>query len=153
MTTHDSTVLLFRNTMRITDGHLEEFRDAVSRAVAFAKQHGPQLMVETFLDEKQMLAHSFQLYQDSDAVRTHWKLADPYIQEVMKHCRVERFEVFGEPDADVTEGVRSALGEQCELTFSPRIAGFVRFSPGSAHSGRPRRSAPMDTPDAGGPTR
>ncbi|MDK0520042.1 hypothetical protein [Streptomyces sp. ML-6] len=130
MTTHDSTVLLFRNTMRITDGHLQGFRDAIAGAVAFAEQHGPQLMVETFLDEERMLAHSFQLYQDSEAVRLHWKLADPYIQEVMKHCRVERFEVFGEPDADVAAGVRSALGEQCELTFSPRIAGFVRFGTG-----------------------
>ncbi|CAL9518490.1 hypothetical protein SUDANB176_03802 [Streptomyces sp. enrichment culture] len=128
MTAQDSTILLFRNTLRITDGHLEGFRDAVARAVAFAQRHGPQLMVETFVDEERMLAHSFQLYRDSDAVRTHWKLADPYIREVMRHCRVERFEVFGEPDADVVAGVRSAIGEQSALTFTPRIAGFVRFA-------------------------
>jgi hypothetical protein len=127
-TPEDDTILLFRNTMRITDGHLKDFRDAIARAVAFAQQHGPQLMVETFVDEERMRAHSFQLYRDSDAVRTHWKLADPYIQDVMKHCQVERFEVFGEPDADVAAGVRSAVGEQCALTFSPRIAGFVRFA-------------------------
>ncbi|MEU3607953.1 hypothetical protein AB0E83_21260 [Streptomyces sp. NPDC035033] len=128
MDTHGTKTLLFRNTMRIGEGHLEGFREAIAGAVEFARQHGPQLMVETFVDEERMLAHSFQLYRDSDAVRTHWKLADPYIQEVMKHCTVERFEVFGEPDADVVAGVRSALGEQCELTFSPRIAGFVRFA-------------------------
>ncbi|MET9862273.1 hypothetical protein ABZY93_23775 [Streptomyces smyrnaeus] len=128
MTTQNSAILLFRNTMRINDGHLDGFRDAIARAVDFAQQHGPQLMVETFVDEEQMLAHSFQLYRDSDAVRLHWQLADPYIKEVMEHCRVERFEVFGEPDADVVESVRSALGDQCPLTFSPRIAGFVRFA-------------------------
>ncbi|WP_406861566.1 hypothetical protein ABZO31_14340 [Streptomyces sp. HUAS MG47] len=130
MTTHDdSTILLFRNTMRITEGHLEGFRDAIAKAVAFVQQHGPQLMVETFVDEERMLAHSFQLYADSDAVRTHWQLADPYIQEVMEHCQVEHFEVFGEPDADVTAGIRSALGDQSNLTFAPRLAGFVRFTP------------------------
>ncbi|GAA3919293.1 hypothetical protein GCM10022244_30520 [Streptomyces gulbargensis] len=123
-------MLLFRNTMRITDGHLDDFREAVAQAVAFAEQHGPQLMVQTFVDEERMRAHSFQLYRDSDAVRVHWKLADPFIQDVMRHCRVERFEVFGEPDADVAAGVRAALGEQCALTFSPRIAGFVRFATG-----------------------
>ncbi|UNZ22228.1 hypothetical protein HC362_31740 [Streptomyces sp. 891-h] len=112
--------------MRITDGHLQGFREAIVRAVDFAQQHGPQTMVQTFVDEERMLAHSFQLYRDSDAVRLHWKLADPYIQEVMKHCRVERFEVFGEPDEDVAKGLRSALGEQCPPTFLPRIAGFVR---------------------------
>ncbi|WP_243087819.1 hypothetical protein [Streptomyces sp. 891-h] len=126
MTAQDTAVLLFRNTMRITDGHLQGFREAIVRAVDFAQQHGPQTMVQTFVDEERMLAHSFQLYRDSDAVRLHWKLADPYIQEVMKHCRVERFEVFGEPDEDVAKGLRSALGEQCPPTFLPRIAGFVR---------------------------
>ncbi|MET9952122.1 hypothetical protein ABZ135_11320 [Streptomyces sp. NPDC006339] len=128
MTTHDDdAILLFRNTMRITEGHLDAFRSAIERAVSFARQHGPQLMVQTFLDEDRLLAHSFQLYRDSDAVRTHWRLADPYIQEVMAHCRVSRFEVFGEPDADVTEGIRSALGDHCELTFLPRVAGFARL--------------------------
>ncbi|MGW0614778.1 hypothetical protein [Streptomyces sp. NPDC002788] len=128
MTTSGNAVLLFRNTMRITNGHLESFSNAIAQAVAFAEQHGPQLMVHTFVDEGRMLAHSFQLYQDSDAVRTHWKLADPYIQEVMKHCRVERFEVFGEPDAELAAGLRSALGEQLDPTFLPRLAGFTRFA-------------------------
>ncbi|MFF3289194.1 hypothetical protein [Streptomyces sp. NPDC003023] len=127
MTGNDET-LLFRNTMRITDGHLEGFREAIARAVDFAEQHGPQLMVQTFVDEERMLAHSFQLYRDSDAVRLHWKLADPYIQEVMEHCRVEHFEVFGEPDADVAAGLRSALGEHGALGFTPRAAGFDRFA-------------------------
>ncbi|CAM2761864.1 hypothetical protein ACH4LN_19370 [Streptomyces albus] len=128
MTTQTDTTLLFHNTMRIADGHLEGFRAAVRRAVDFVQQHGPQLMVQTFVDEERMLAHSFQLYRDSDAVRLHWKLADPYIQEVMEHCRVEGFEVFGEPDADVTARMRAMLGDRCPLTFCPRIAGFGRFA-------------------------
>lgn len=127
MDDREDTILLFRNTMRITDGHLEEFRDAIARAVEFARAHGPQLMVQTFVDEERMLAHSFQLYRDSDAVRLHWKLADPYIQDVMEHCRVEHFEVFGEPDADVAAGLRSSLGERTPPTFAPRAAGFLRF--------------------------
>lgn len=130
MTAHSDTdtILLFHNTMRITDGHLESFRDAVVRAVEFVRQHGPQLLVETFVDTERLVAHSFQLYRDSDAVRTHWKLADPYIREVMEHCRVERFEVFGEPDAEVAESLRSGIGRECPVTFHPRVTGFVRFA-------------------------
>ncbi|MBC9717011.1 hypothetical protein H9Y04_31205 [Streptomyces sp. TRM66268-LWL] len=141
MTTSDSTLVLFRNTMRITDGHLAEFRDAIARAVDFVERHGPQLMVQTFIDEERMLAHSFQLYADSDAVRTHWKLSDPYIREVMEHCTVEGFEVFGTPDADVTDGIRAAVTAPATLTFTPHIAGFVRFGPdASRHDARPRTS-------------
>ncbi|MFF8830866.1 hypothetical protein [Streptomyces sp. NPDC015131] len=127
MTTSGNETLLFRNTMRITDGHLAGFREAIAQAVAFAEQHGPQLMVQTFIDEQRMLAHSFQLYRDSEAVRTHWKLADPHIQEVMKHCQVDRFEVFGQPAPDVAESLRQALGDRVEPEFSTRAAGFTRF--------------------------
>ncbi|MFF1510790.1 hypothetical protein [Streptomyces sp. NPDC058326] len=128
MTAQNDGTLLFRNTMRITEGHLDGFREAIARAVDFAQRHGPQLMVQTFLDERRMLAHSFQLYRDSDAVRLHWRLADPYIAEVMEHCRVEHFEVFGEPDAEVAAGLRDVLAEHGTLVFSPRIAGFDRFT-------------------------
>lgn len=127
MNTPDSGLLLFRNTMRITEGHLEEFRGAIDRAVGFVERHGPQLMVEVFVDEERLLAHSFQLYQDSDAVRAHWKLSDPYIQDVMAHCSVEHFEVFGEPDEDVASGIREALGDQVPPAFAPRFSGFVRL--------------------------
>ncbi|WP_030257132.1 hypothetical protein [Streptomyces violens] len=127
MNTPDSNFLLFRNTMRITEGHLEGFRSAINRAVDFVEQHGPQLMVEVFVDEERLLAHSFQLYRDSDSVREHWKLSDPYIQDVMEHCTVEHFEVFGEPDEDVIAGIRAALGDQLTPAFSPRFTGFVRF--------------------------
>ncbi|NSC25433.1 hypothetical protein FM076_31500 [Streptomyces albus subsp. chlorinus] len=126
MDTNDNDILLFHNTMRITDGHLEDFRAAIDKAVRFAERNGPQLMVEVFVDEQRMTAHSFQLFRDSDAVRAHWRLADPYIQEVMEHCRVAHFEVFGEPDDDVVSAVRGAIGDG-EFALAPRTAGFARF--------------------------
>ncbi|MDI3423952.1 hypothetical protein [Streptomyces luteolus] len=128
MDTPDSGILLFRNTMRINDGHLEGFRNATARAVEFVERHGPQLMVEVFIDEQRLLADSFQLYRDSDAVRAHWQMSAPYINDVMDHCRVEHFEVFGAPDDDVVRGVRNALGDQVSPTFSPRFTGFMRFN-------------------------
>ncbi|GGY26396.1 hypothetical protein [Streptomyces djakartensis] len=123
----DSGTILFRNTMRVTDGHLDGFRQAITRAVGFARAHGPQLMVEVFIDEERMLAHSFQLYRDSDAIRTHWKLSDPYIREVMKHCTVQHFEVFGEPDDDIVAALKTPDGESFPFLVSPRLAGFNRL--------------------------
>lgn len=128
MTTATETApLLFRNTMRIHDGHLEAFREAIAKAVDFAEEHGPQLMVQTFIDEGEMLAHSFQLYGDSEAVRVHWRLSDPYIQEVMEHWEVEYFEVFGQPEPDVAERLREILGDVAPGS-SPLLAGFTRFA-------------------------
>ncbi|KAA5837225.1 hypothetical protein F1721_05345 [Saccharopolyspora hirsuta] len=113
--------ILFRNTMRITDGHLEGYKSAIRKAVDFATEHGPQLMVEVFIDEDRMECTSFQLYADSDAVLRHWELADPYIQGVMEHCVVQDFEVFGNPD----DRVRSGLGPN--VKFTPHLTGFHRL--------------------------
>ena len=104
--------LLLHNTMRITDGHLDEFRAAVERAVEFVEEHGPQLAVQVFIDNDRLLAHSFQLYPDSAAIVRHWELSDPYIAEVMEHCSVENLDMYGEPEEDV-------VGD----TFRPDVAG------------------------------
>ena len=118
--------ILFRNTMRITEGHLAPFREAIERAVRFVEEHGPQLMVDVFVDEQAGLAYSFQLYRDSDAVLTHWQLSDPYIQEVMAHCTVEAFEVYGQPDRRVLDGMG------IDFTHVPRLVGFERFATSDA---------------------
>jgi hypothetical protein len=117
-----NTTILFRNLMRISEGHLEEFKAAVRAAVDFVEAHGPQLMVQVFIDEERMECQSFQLYRDSDAVLRHWELSDPHIQEVMKHCSVQQFDVYGEPDSRVLAG----LGDGA--TFTPRLTGFHRLA-------------------------
>ncbi|MFF8540279.1 hypothetical protein ACF060_08250 [Streptomyces werraensis] len=123
----ESSTILFRNTMRIKEGHLDGFRRAIAQAVAFAQEHGPQLMVEVFIDEERMLAHSFQLYRDSDAIRVHWRLSDPYIRGVMEHCTVQHFEIFGAPDPDIVAALKTPDGESFPFVISPRLAGFHRF--------------------------
>lgn len=115
--------LLFRNTMRIKPGHLDEYRRAIRDAVAFAEQHAPQLLVDVFIDEEQMEATSFQLYPDSEAVLRHWELSDPYIAEVMRHCTVVRFEAFGSP----SDAVLDDLGRSSEtaVDITPRLVGYA----------------------------
>lgn len=130
----NQNVLLFRNTMRITDGHLDDFKKAIAEAVQFAEENAPQLMVEVFLDEVNMVAHSIQLYRDTDAVRLHWKLSDPYIRAVMEHCTVQTFELFGQPDDDVLQELRTSLGDTLSGDLAPRFTGFLR--PGQ--NGNPR---------------
>lgn len=118
--------LLMHNTMRVTDGHLDAFKDAIRRSVQFAEQHGPQLMVQVFLDEPAMLAHSFQLFADSAAVRRHWELADHVIGEVMAHCSIDGFDVYGEPDSIVARGLHGALPDGVPFQMLGRHVGFLR---------------------------
>jgi hypothetical protein len=130
----DQTRLIFRNTMKITPGHTTEFRQAILDAVAFAEHHAPQLMVDVFIDEPHDTATSFQIYADSDAVLRHWQLSDPYIAEVMKHCTIATFEVFGSPSADVLAGLGRTSG--ISAAPQPRLVGYLTLEPvGSASQG------------------
>lgn len=119
-------MILFRNRMQITEGHLHAFKQAILDAVDFVRENGPQLMVQTFIDEQRMVATSYQLYRDSEAILEHWRLADPHIARVMEHCVVAEFEVHGEPSAAVLERLRPMLDDG-RATLTPRIAGFVRL--------------------------
>ncbi|MEV0528903.1 hypothetical protein AB0I66_36335 [Streptomyces sp. NPDC050439] len=128
MANTESHTILFRNTMRITEGHLTAFKKAIAQAIAFTGEHGPQLMVDVFIDEERMLAHSFQLYADTEAIRTHWKISDPYIRSVMEHCTVEYFEIFGDPEPDIVTAVSTPDGDPIKFTHSPRLTGFNRLT-------------------------
>ncbi|MDA2812683.1 hypothetical protein O4J56_18710 [Nocardiopsis sp. RSe5-2] len=121
--THDD-VVLFHNTMRIHDGHLEDYRRAVDRAVGFVREHGPQLMVEVFIDEERMLGHSFQLHTGSESIRRHMAMSDPYIKDVMEYCEVADFRVYGDVDDDIA----ALLPEGA--TVLPRFTGFTRMPVG-----------------------
>lgn len=121
-----SEPLLMHNTMRIAEGHLDEFKHAIRQSVQFVEQHGPQLMVQVFIDDEAMLAHSFQLYADSAAIRRHWQLSEHVIDEVMKHCTIDRFTMYGEPDQAVIRGLHDALDDQVPLQILARHTGYFR---------------------------
>lgn len=129
--------LLLKNTMRITEGHLEEFRAAIRRSVEFVEANGPQLMVQVFIDEEAMLAHSFQLYADSAAILRHWELSDHVISDVMRHCTVERLEMYGEPDRAVADGLRGAVADHVPHSTLARHIGYLRCPGRPIDDGRP----------------
>lgn len=125
--------LIFRNTMKITPGHLEEYRQAILDAVSFAESHAPQFMVDVFIDEDELTATSFQIYADSNAVLRHWELSDPYIAKVMEHCTVAKLDVFGEPSDEVRAGFDRT--PNMSVTVSPRLIGYLKSGPDRAGSG------------------
>ncbi|OCP01697.1 MULTISPECIES: hypothetical protein [unclassified Ensifer] len=118
--------LLFRNLMRITPGHLDEFREAVKSAINFVESHAPQLMVQTFIDEKAMQAVSIQLYRNSEDVLSHWQMSDAHINNVSAHCAVERLEVYGAPNEEVAKGLAPFIGDGRGFIMPP-LTGFSRF--------------------------
>lgn len=118
--------LLFRNVMKIKEGHLQQFREAVNAAVDFVEENAPQLMVRTFIDEVEMRAVSYQLYRSSADVLRHWQMSDAHIESVSEHCTVEKLEIYGDPSEDVAQGVAQFI-EDGRGTIMPPLKGFSRF--------------------------
>jgi catechol 2,3-dioxygenase-like lactoylglutathione lyase family enzyme len=119
--------VLIRNTMAFDRQHAAEFRQAILNAVDFANKHAPQLMVMTYIDDENGLCYSFQLFRDSEAILRHWKVSDPNITEVMKHCVVRSMEVYGRPSEAVRNGILGSVGD-ATVSFTPELAGFFRLA-------------------------
>lgn len=81
----------------------------------------PQLMVEVFIDDERLIGHSFQLHTGSESIRRHMAMSDPYIKDVMEHCEVAGFRVYGSVDADIL----ALLPEGAAVL--PRSTGVTRF--------------------------
>lgn len=121
----DSIMLI--NTMQIEQSKLEDFKQSVKNSLAFVEANGPQLMVEVYVDEKNLQAYSFQFYRDSESILSHWQMSDPYIRDVMQHITVKRLDIYGQPDDAVMEGVRPFSQDGVIVTVTPHFAGFTRF--------------------------
>jgi len=121
----DSIMLI--NTMQIEQSKLEDFKQSVKNSLAFVEANGPQLMVEVYVDEKNLQAYSFQFYRDSESILSHWQMSDPYIRDVMEHITVKRLDIYGQPDDAVMEGVRPFSQDGVIVTVTPHFAGFTRF--------------------------
>ena len=125
-TERETSPVLFRNIMAFDRQHAAEFKRAIVSAVEFAKQHAPQLMVQTYVDDKNGLCYSFQLFHDSGAVLRHWRVSDSSIADVMKYCVIRSMEVYGDPSKAVRDGILNAVGEAC-VCFTPALVGFSRL--------------------------
>jgi hypothetical protein len=110
----------------IKAGHLQTFRGAVCAAVKFVEDNAPQLMVQTFIDETEMRAVSFQLHRNSADVLCHWQMPDAHIQSVSEHCSVEKFEVYGNPSDEVVRGVSQFINDGRGMIMPP-LTGFSRL--------------------------
>src|SRR5688500_5895795 len=103
--------VLLRNTMVYDRQHADEFRHAICQAVAFAREHATQLMVQVYIDEAKGVCYSFQLFPDSQAILRHWQVSDPNIAEVMKYCEIHSMEVYGNPSEEVRNGILGSVGK------------------------------------------
>ena len=62
-------------------------------------------MAEICIDENEMRAHGVQVHRDSESILKHWKLADPYMRDVMQYITTTRVDIYGQPNKAVMEGM------------------------------------------------
>lgn len=114
------------STFEINQSELEAFKSSIEKSVTFAEENGPQLLVEVYIDEENMRAHSCQIQPDSESMLAHWELSESYIDDVMQHCTAKRVDIYGQPNDEVTEGIEE-LAEEIPMTLTPHFTGFSRF--------------------------
>lgn len=114
------------STFEIKQGTLEAFKSSIEKSVTFAEENGPQLLVEVYIDEENMRAHSCQIQPDSESILAHWEMSEPYIDDVMQNCTMKRLDIYGQPNDEVMAGLEE-LAEEITVTVTPNFTGFSRF--------------------------
>jgi hypothetical protein len=122
-----SVPIIFITTFQVENGALEKFKEAVRKSMEYLETNGPQLMAEVCIDETEMHAHGVQVHQDSESILSHWKLADPYMRDVMQHTTTTRIDIYGQPNEAVMKGMRRLSSQGAVIAVAPRLAGFSRL--------------------------
>jgi hypothetical protein len=119
--------IIFITTFQIENGTLEKFKKAVRKSTDFLEINGPQLMAEICIDENEMRAHGVQVHRDSESILNHWKLADPYMRDVMQYITTTRVDIYGQPNKAVIEGMRRLSSQGAIISVTPQFVGFSRL--------------------------
>lgn len=119
--------IIFITTSQIENGTLEKCKEAFRKSVDFLKANGPQLMAEVCIDEKELRAHTIQVHRNSESILAHWKLADPYMRDVMQYLTTTRVEFYGQPNDVVMEGMKQLSSQGAVISVTPEFVGFIRL--------------------------
>ena len=113
--------------MNIHEGKLAEFKEAVRGSMAFLEANGPQMMAGLYIDEEQMVANGLQVHRNSEFILLHWKIADPYMRDVMQYSTTVKVELYGNPSDAVMQGMERLSAVGATISVRPRLVGFTRF--------------------------
>lgn len=123
-----SDPIAFVTTFEIHEGRLDAFKEAARRTMEFNEANGPQIMAGVYLDEANMRANGFQIHRDSESILALWKLADPYMKDVMQHVTTKRVDFYGQPSEAVLQGLQRLVSQGVVVTVTPRFVGFERVA-------------------------
>ena len=123
MDTLNNQIILI-TTMQIKEGNLEKVKEALKKSVEFAKEKGPQLMVQVFVDDKKMQINSIQLHRNSESIIDHWKLSDAYIEGVMQYITMKRVDVYGLPNKIIIQRLDKLAENGCVVSVMPFFTGY-----------------------------
>ena len=116
-----STQISWLLEVEILPGKLDDFRAVARDLIANTQPEPGTLDYEWSLSPDNKLAHVFERYADSDAMIKHVEGFGKFAARFMAACRVTRFTIYGEPNAEA----KAALADLGPIYYSG-IGGFSR---------------------------
>lgn len=125
--------IVFIDTLRIHQGKLADFEQAVREVAELVESSEPQLIAyAVYVDAAGTEATGLQIHPDSESMERHLAVAGPAFGRIMELVDLVRVEIYGEPDdrllGRLTEMAQAFGGVRLVLK-GPR-AGFARYGGG-----------------------
>lgn len=108
--------------LEIADGGLDAFKECAQSACALVEASEPQTVsYRWFLNADETKCYIIEWYPNAEVIPAHLELVGPTLGEMLKVCKITRFEVFG----DLSANAQAALQAAGAATYGAWI-GFTR---------------------------
>jgi quinol monooxygenase YgiN len=89
----------------IYEGHLDAFEGLAQEMVAVSKMEPGTLGYDWYLSGDGRRSRLMETYADANALVAHFEgpAVQQLVPKLLEHCRLERFECYGDPGPEATE--------------------------------------------------
>lgn len=121
--------IVFISYHHVKDNKLAELKENFERVSAMLNSRDANtIMFEAYTNQRDDQISFVHVFPDGAAMASHVKGADERSRTAREFLRPIRFEIFGDPGAEVMEMMRKASGERIELHWKPNpFGGFHRY--------------------------
>ena len=106
----------------IKPGGLDAFKELAKKFTSSVRDTEPGMKgYQWYFNEDETVGYTSEWHESSESLLTHLQNVGDALPELLEHCDITRFEVFGNPSAQALEAV-SGLGAK----VYPYFDGFTR---------------------------
>ncbi len=96
----------------IKPGSLEAFKELADKITELVNENEPQMKsYQWYFNEDESKCYTVEWHTSSDSLLAHLQNVGDVLPELLEHCAISRFEIFGDPTLEALDALNSMGGK------------------------------------------